>query len=1240
MSPPAMADMSSQLVGACSPVNDPSSHSAREREVFRFLEPWRSTVRASKVFRSISLADAANPESSYTTVGCDDTALAAFAQLGALRLNADRCLVTLFSKDHEFVLAEATRTLSLQSDATHDTTDGLWIGTASYARSEGLSNLVLPFWSTAQARRPPVSTEGYYHIQSKTAHSLIVNDVRHNEEYASLFPRFNSKVRFLCSVPLRSLRGYVIGAYTIIGTTPRYGISEEEMVFLEDMAETVVNHLESKRAMLQKQNAERLIKGLGVFSQGGSSLREWWLETFDAETQRSRRQEQIAMVDNKDRDRQADEELGDTLKHCRNSERSIVRGQPTTKSHHTVDGARGRIKTGTEVQDFASNDLIEEGASPGPQRFSLRATSTTFDVRHATTQLFARASNLIREAMNADGVMFLDASFTKGKAGRSGKARRLSADGAVLVRESESTTSSGSSGSDFLTDSSNHGDATGKPSHSGRAEKRRRRGPQGDSTSQGCEPLGYSTRTGSSLRNFSSPHKYASLPQRRMERLIKTWPAGKIFNYSEDGTMDSSSGQEGSGAQDGTDNHSQKIGKGAKDADALCRLCDDARSIAFIPVWDPHRERWRASALVWVTTPGRHFTREEDLTYLSSFSHNISGELLRLDMLASDQAKATFISMMSHELRSPLHGVLAGADFLLDTDLDQLQHEMATTVKLAGSALLDTINAILSFTKINTTASNRHNTDKNSILARHDSDGSAEGDECTDLALLTENVVNTVVAGQRYRANARAMERQSSGNVPQLRDFQGAPRESVQVILSITHRSNWLVNVHSGSWVRILTNLVGNALKYTKEGYVHVKLQSDGNIVTLAVQDSGSGISLDYQKHQLYTAFTQEDTMATGTGLGLYIVKQLVSQMQGSISVESDSSRGQGTKILVTVPVIYRAKGSSNDSDDSEFRPQVFSSLPDIGLALCVPPKGDKAAPTATTRNEMLKSTIIQTSRYWLGASVRVIERMEDAVNGDVCFIQQSDFERWSAARPNDAGIPPCRIIVLTERFGSSYDRPFDAALPPHSTMDPPFGPRKFARVLSDVAHPKLPETPTSRPRTLHKHANGFTPQLSRRSSTDSISIDGTPHRGHPAANSKKLLLVEDNDLNMKLLVAWSRKLGVDYVQAENGLEAVKAYQIDPTTFHLILMDISMPIMDGFTATREIRSFEKKHRLRQCRIVAITGVASEDARLDADKAGIDDFLVKPASMGKLKQLIKEMDEDDIQSRERRAQAQT
>lgn len=119
----------------------------------------------------------------------------------------------------------------------------------------------------------------------------------------------------------------------------------------------------------------------------------------------------------------------------------------------------------------------------------------------------------------------------------------------------------------------------------------------------------------------------------------------------------------------------------------------------------------------------------------------------------------------------------------------------------------------------------------------------------------------------------------------------------------------------------------------------------------------------------------------------------------------------------------------------------------------------------------------------------------------------------------------------------------------------------------------------------------------------------------------KSILLVEDNEINMKLLVATVKRLKLNYHCAQNGLIALETYTANPSSFFLMLMDMSMPVMDGFKATTEIRAFEKRGKLQRCRIIALTGVTGDRARKDAMASGVDEFMAKPISMKQVSRIV-------------------
>jgi signal transduction histidine kinase len=130
------------------------------------------------------------------------------------------------------------------------------------------------------------------------------------------------------------------------------------------------------------------------------------------------------------------------------------------------------------------------------------------------------------------------------------------------------------------------------------------------------------------------------------------------------------------------------------DENYLRSVFPKARSLVLFPLWDPHRDRWFASAFIWSSDPMRVFTSGQELSYLAAFSNSVMAEIARLDMKLADAAKADFISSISHELRSPLHGILGMTDLLKDSSIDIQQTSHVATIETCGKTLLETINHV------------------------------------------------------------------------------------------------------------------------------------------------------------------------------------------------------------------------------------------------------------------------------------------------------------------------------------------------------------------------------------------------------------------------------------------------------------------------------------------------------------------------------------------------------------------
>jgi hypothetical protein len=211
---------------------------ARERDVLRHLHSWIDVHQPPTIHRNAFPTD--GDKSPPIPQPCEDAALAAFAQLCALRLNVRRVLITLMSGNVEYVLAEATRTMSLDYDNVEDPKDALWLGTCSFPRDCGINAHAIAAWRKARRSREPPPDSDFYYLEGRSPHWCIASDARNNTEYGqTVFVQHAPWLRFFCSIPLRDLSGSVIGSLSVLDDRPRYGVSFYEMLFLEDSASNI-----------------------------------------------------------------------------------------------------------------------------------------------------------------------------------------------------------------------------------------------------------------------------------------------------------------------------------------------------------------------------------------------------------------------------------------------------------------------------------------------------------------------------------------------------------------------------------------------------------------------------------------------------------------------------------------------------------------------------------------------------------------------------------------------------------------------------------------------------------------------------------------------------------------------------------------------------------------------------------------------------------------------------------------
>lgn len=907
-----------------------------------------------------------------------DPVLTAFAQLGAHRLQGKRGLITLSTRDTEYILAEASVGLNLQQD--DDKNDPLWHGATALKENCGLGMDLIKIFSNAE----------------NDLKYLVVNDLSKDDTFKDkCVVKEEPYGRFLACAPLRSpLYNMVIGAYIVVDDKPRTGLTESELEFITDMAVTVMDHLEAGRLNQKQYRSERMVKAIGLFIEGKSSLRDWWLQGGhrSQSSKLKKRRRNGATLDG-----QADLEFGVQDP----PEETASKGAELILEENNIRPPLSRSPSSSTLSQF---ERAGDGRPSIPPRDSVFSTSdstipssgvfsksgiprnssvTTFDttegstthepvVRHSSVAfdlpqegvnpdlskelqealltkdlkaVFARASNLIREAGGVDGSIFFDASIGSFGAASEMDVMGEKAPGNFQIDDAPTTSEDdvalGRRNSD--TDTSTNKDSTAPAENC-------------------CNILGFSTRKRSSIRGHTPPAEHHTFPERILRTLLKRYPHGKVFNFDEDGSFSSSDSdnaylgkdvQPDSGPRRLTTNETARKRRVTREAEAaaLLKALPGARSVFWFPLWDQIRERWYAGSLVWSTCPTRILCPIEDLTYLAAFGNSIMAEVARLSALVLTQMKTDFISSISHELRSPLHGVLASVEFLQETSLSEVQEDMVNNISASGRVLLDTINHVLDFSKVNKKVKEKGKNSRRRLGKRTKSkdpdnlDPSIE--EAADVCVLSEEVIESVYAGRtmiRQTYDAGTGRQKSSRPT----SIIGAPEAPVTIIMDIGWRPNWNFEIDAGAWRRILLNLFGNAMKYTKTGFIKVtlKLEEDPSSrgkkprsqLVLRVKDSGKGISKEFLKHHLYKPFTQEDSLAVGAGLGLSIVRHIIQDLGGEINFTSE--QGVGTEATVKLPIQSMKQPSPEDlqlvtevkglSRGQKFHLEGFDRYPDI----------------------------------------------------------------------------------------------------------------------------------------------------------------------------------------------------------------------------------------------------------------------------------------------------------------------
>ncbi len=519
---------------------------------------------------------------------------------------------------------------------------------------------------------------------------------------------------------------------------------------------------------------------------------------------------------------------------------------------------------------------------------------------------------------------------------------------------------------------------------------------------------------------------------------------------------------------------------------------------------------------------------------------------------AANKAKSEFLATVSHEIRTPLNGVLGTTEILLSSGLTEKQLRFAQIVHGSAKTLLAIINTILDFSKI----------------------------EAGKVELETVDF------------NPREIVEEVQDLFLEVADKKGLKYESV-----ISPNVPQQVRGDSGRLRQVLTNLVGNAMKFTEKGKVSVRLQvqeTSGATVLLRFEVKDTGIGIDPSaRERIFESFAQADQSTTrrygGTGLGLTIAKQLSQIMGGGIGL--DSQIGQGSTFWFTVRLGLAGVSAAQDE-----KRRMLSGVRIIVV------DGDAAARDALM-SQLAALGIIATATGNLDEGLTLMQSAaQSAKPFDVAFIDATSGRpaaRLVRAIRSNANTQPVRVVLMGNVLGEQEVK--EQGFPSNCRiLLRPLRQSALFDCLSDIIRDKVE---TSRdPRggiAMPEHAK--------------LAANAGAEVRKPGC---KILLAEDNPVNREVACEALLQLGLEVETANDGREAIEKWKT--TKFDLILMDCHMPNLDGIDAAREIRGIERSNGvIKGIPIVALTANVRGEDYDRCMAVGMNDYLTKPLTLKEL-----------------------